>query len=214
MEDEPLQHRAVTGTIKSPEHRKPAKNAPRPPKKITATYLHNSGLYYLQRFAASTGQFRRVMQRKIDKSCMFHKEQNREDCIRILDELIQTFQRSGLLNDEGYATGAIRSLRNRGLSTRAIIAKMDMRGISSEITQRTLREIDNDSGENPDLVAALRVARRRRVGPFRTSDSVDDAAKDKALAALARSGFSYNICNRALTMSREEAEALIGSSGW
>lgn len=214
MEDEPLQHRAVTGTIKSPERRKTAKNGPRPPKKITATYLHNSGLYYLQRFAASTGQFRRVMQRKIDKSCLFHKEQNREDCLRILDELIQTFQRSGLLNDEGYATGAIRSLRHRGLSTRAIIAKMDMRGISSEITQRTLREIDNDSVENPDLIAALRVARRRRVGPFRKSDSVDDAAKDKALAALARSGFSYDICNRALAMSREEAEALIGSSGW
>lgn len=145
---------------------------------------------------------------------MFHKDQNREDCTRILDELIQTFQRSGLLNDEGYATGAIRSLRHRGLSTRAIIAKMDMRGISSEITQRTLRDIDSDSGENPDLIAALRVARRRRIGPFKTSDDIDDIAKNKALAALARSGFGYDICNRALCMGREEAEELIGSSGW
>lgn len=214
MEDEPLQHRAVTGAIKSPESRKPAKNSPRPPKKITATYLHNAGLYYLQRFAASTEQFRRVMQRKIDKSCMFHKDQNREDCTRLLDDLIQTFQRSGLLNDAGYATGAIRSLRNRGLSTRAIIAKMDMRGISSEITQKTLRDIDSQTGTHPDLIAALRVARRRRIGPFRTADEPDEAQKDKALAALARAGFSYDICTRALAMDRTEAEELIGSSGW
>ncbi len=214
MEDEPLQHRAVTDAIKSPEAPKTAKKGPRPPKKITATYLHNAGLYYLQRFASSTGQFRRVMQRKIDKSCMFHNDQSREDCIRMLDELIQTFQRSGLLNDEGYATGAIRSLRNRGLSTRAIMAKMDTRGISSEITQKTLRDIDSQTDEHPDLIAALRVTRRRRIGPFSPSADKDEAMKDKALAALARSGFSYDICSRALGMDRAEAEELIGSSGW
>lgn len=207
------QDKPVSGRIKTPG--KAAEKPKKQPKKITPSYLHNAGLYYLQRFAASTGQFQHVMQRKIDKSCMAHPEQDREDCQKWLSDVIETFQRSGLLNDELYATGAIRSLRQRGLSTRAIEAKMAIKGVSAALVKKTLQEIDGLSESDPNIVAALRLARKRRIGPYCPPGK--DAApelRDKHLATMARAGFDFETAHKVLKMEKEEADNLIGVSGW
>lgn len=184
-------------------------------KKITPTYLHNAGLYYLQRFAASTVQFQKVMTRKIDSSCRAHPEQDRTACLAMLDNLVESFNRSGLLNDDLYATGTIRSLRQRGLSTQAILARMGSKGIKGDVARRLLEEIDAHATEDPQLIAALRHARRRRIGPFalEKTKTHDDPSRQKALASLARGGFDFEISRQALDMSQDEALRIIESSG-
>ncbi len=212
MKQRPVEGKPDSSRI-NPPHR--AKTSPRVAKKITATYLHNAGLYYLQRFAASTAQFRRIMQRKIDKSCRDHPEQSPEECRSLLETLIETFQRSGLLNDDIYATGAIRSLRQRGLSTRAIMAKMTVKGIPAALVKKTLDEIDGDRGADANMVAALKHARRRRIGPFLPPDKpLAEGARDKQLAAMARAGFEFSTAQKALSMDKDEAEDLMGQIGW
>jgi regulatory protein len=188
---------------------KPPRATPKQPKKITPTYLHNAGLYYLQRFAASTAQFQRVMMRKIDKSCMAHPEQNREDCQKWLTDVIATFQRSGLLNDDIYAAGAIRSLRLRGISTRAIEARMALKGVPADLVKRTLQDIDDLQDHDANLIAALKQARKKRIGPFLPPDKNATDLQDKHLAALARAGFDFETAHRVLKMDREEAENLL-----
>ncbi len=212
MTQQRLQDKPDSAGIKTPpkNDKRPAK---RPPRKITATYLHNAGLYYLQRFAASSGQFRRVMQRKIDNSCRAYPEQNAEECRKLLDTLIETFLRSGLLNDEMYATGAIRSLRQRGLSTRAIMARMTVKGVPAALIQKTLQEIDGSAEGNANLIAAVRHARRRRIGPFLPPDKqVDDQTRNKHMSAMARAGYDFETARRVLAMGKDEAEDLIVSS--
>ncbi len=210
------QDKPVSGRIKasgtSAEKGPPARKQPR---KITPTYLHNAGLYYLQRFAASKGQFQRVMQRKIDKSCMAHPEQDREECQKWLSDVIAAFQRSGLLNDELYATGAIRSLRQRGLSSRAIEAKMAIKGVPATLVKKTLQEIDELNENDPNLVAALRQARKRRIGPYWPPDKdITPELRDKHLATMARAGFDFDTAHKALKTDKEDADNIIGVSGW
>lgn len=195
----------------------PAKTARtvKKPRKITETYLHNAGLYYLQRFAASTAQFRRVMQRKIDKSCRAYPEQSAEECRTFLDNVVATFQRTGLLNDDIYATSAIRSLRQRGLSKRAIETKMALKGVPATLVKKTLSEIDDLSENDPDMIAALKHARKRRIGPWLSPEKqAIEGLQDKHMAAMGRNGFDFQTARKVLQMSREEAETLIGSSGW
>ena len=202
--------------IKAPSKDAPksGKPVPKVPRKITPTYLHNAGLYYLQRFASSTGQFRRVMSRKIEKSCRAHPEQTIEECQKLLDIVVESFQRSGLLNDELYATGAIRSLRQRGLSARAIMAKMTIKGVPAELIQKTLSEIDSYTEGDANLIAAVRLSRRRRIGPFLTPGrEIDEQSQNRHLAAMARAGFDFPTAQRVLKMGKEEAESLIGSLG-
>lgn len=182
----------------------------KPPKKITEKYLYNSGLAYLQRFPASTPHFRRIMGRKIDRSCNYHKDQNKEDCLALLDATVAGFERMGLLNDESYLSGMINSLRRRGLSRQAILSKLQMKGMAQDRILEVLRSYDEDSGvDNADLVAALRLSRRKRLGAYRRDA---DADRNKELASLARAGFGFDIAQKALALSQDEAEDLIAQT--
>lgn len=173
-------------------------------KKITETYLHNAGLYYLQRFATSTTRFREVMTRKITLSCRAHPDQNREDCIRMLDRLIDKFIDLGLLNDDGYAQGVASSLHARGLSERAIRMKMQMRGLNEEQIDTALKEYlgrNETSRDDLEMKAALKLAKKKKAGPYAQEQDYD---YEKTLAAFARAGFSYDLSRRVLDMSLED----------
>ncbi len=176
---------------------------PRIPRKITPTYLHNSGLYYLERFSASKNHFKFVMMRKVKRSCMHHTDQNYEECQKMVDELADKFERLDLLNDEVYARAVITSLRRRGFSRTIIMNKMRMKGIEAERALEELKKIDeqNDNDEDPELQAALRLARKKRIGPYFMGEEED---MKKSLGKLARAGFSYDIARKVLEYEREE----------
>lgn len=189
------------------------KAAPRkdkkPPKKITEKYLYNSGLAYLQRFPASTPHFRRIMSRKIERSCNYHKEQDREGSNALLDGAIATFTRMGLLNDDAYLQGMVNSLRRRGLSRQAILSKLQQKGLSSGEITRVLSSHEEESGNAlpADFAAALLLARRKRLGPFRKIE----ADRNKELAAIARAGFDFETAQKILALSLTEAEEFLNT---
>jgi regulatory protein len=204
-----MQSQSQSQDMAEPENIKAGKprREKKPPKKITEKYLYNSGLAYLQRFPASTPHFRRVMGRKIDRSCNCHKEQSKEGCLALLESAIAQFERMGLLNDEAYLSGMINSLRRRGLSKQAILSKLGMKGLPQDRVSEALRGYDEDSGvENADLVAALLLTRRKRLGAYRRDAEAD---RNKELASLARAGFGFDIAQKVLNLGVEEAEELI-----
>lgn len=192
------------GNIKRPARR----SEPRLARRITEDYLHNSGLYYLQRFAAGSEHFRRVMMRKVDRSCRDHPDQDRATCEGLVGALVEKFLRAGLLNDEAYLTGSIASHRRRGLSSRAIAAKLAAKGVPAENIRSALK---TDNSAQDDLAAALRQARRRRIGPFARPDG--NISDQKAFATMARAGFDYETASRALQMKTADAEDIIATSG-
>lgn len=187
-----------------------ARRTPKIPKKITETYLHNSGLYYLQRYAASTAQFRTVMLRKISKSCHHHKDQDEIACVALLDQLIERFVSSGLLNDTGYARGMVSSLRRRGASQRMIIMKLQAKGLSESQIKSALADFNEDHDVDPmtlELQGALKLARRKKFGPYANGVEYD---RNKAIATFARAGFSFDIIRQVLGMdANEELDFLV-----
>lgn len=171
----------------------------RPPKKITKTYLENAGLYYLERYASSSENFRRVMQRKIFRSAKHH-EQNAEDFYPLLDEIIERYKSSGLLNDDLYCFSRVRSLYERGHSQRMIYTKLMQKGltrdqITTAIAEYIEREGYNDQKEC-EYKAAEKYARKRRLGPYRIPPQPERYEKD--IAAMARAGFSYSVTKSVL----------------
>ncbi|MBL4804999.1 MAG: RecX family transcriptional regulator [Alphaproteobacteria bacterium] len=179
------------------------------PKKITESYLHNSGLYYLQRFSTSTENFRRVMMRKVDKSCRAHPEQKFNECEKLVGELIAKFIKSGLLDDKLYARGVVNSQRRSGKSVLAIQGYLRSKGLHADIIEQTLAEFNEDHDKNPaeaEFESAMIFARKKRLGPFRTSDDFDI---QKELGRLARAGYSYDTARRVLDKNIDD-EDLIG----
>lgn len=195
----------------APDHSKKNAQKKRPPRKITASYLHNAALYYLQRFPASTAHFRKVMTQKIDRSCRAHSTQDRTACLALLDQLVVDLTSQGLLNDDGYARAMVSSLRRRGLSWRAIHARLSAKGLPAAQITAALEAYDeqehHDNQSDSEYEAALIFARRKKIGPFRT-ETAAQATYNKECAKLARAGFSYDIAQKIFNLSSENDETV------
>lgn len=166
----------------------------RPPPRVTPQYLENAALHYLERFASSAANLRRVLMRKVDRSVQAHGT-DREEGARWVDALLERYRGSGLLDDAGYARMKAESLHRRGTSTRGIREKLAAKGVARDHVDHALDRVGEDAGGDVDLTAALALARRRRLGPYRLPE-VRAAHRDKDLAALGRAGFAYDIARR------------------
>jgi len=108
---------------------------------------------------------------------------------------------SGLVNDAAFAEARARRLARSGSSRRSITAHLLRHGVGGTDLAAALP--DDPAAE---LTAALALARKRHIGPFRASGPPEADARRRELAALARAGYPAAIARRALAMPRAEAE--------
>lgn len=188
------------------EKKEPQKKRRKIPRRITTASLENAALYYLERFATSSENFRSVLLRRVDRAAKHH-ETDKDACAQLIDQLIRRYQDCGLLNDQAYARAQAASLNRRGKSLRAIRMKLVQKAVPGTIIDETLDALSDELGE-PDLAAAIAYARKRRLGPYRNRKS-DSGNRDKELAVLARNGFSYSLARR--IVEAEDIEELENS---
>jgi len=187
------------------DERKPkSKKEFKPPRKITSARLANIALHHLDRYASSVENLRRVLERRVFKASLFHEDLDPNEAKIWIDDILKRYIDSGLLNDLAYAETRARSLLSRGSSTRLIRLKLMEKGISGETIDKALKTLELDAPD-PELFAAIKFARKRRLGPFcDPAKRVDN--HDKHLSAMARAGFSYDMAQR--IMDAESAGAL------
>ncbi len=180
----------------------------------TAASLRDAALAHLARFSATEAGLVRVLDRRV------LRWSRRAVASGLPAETVQALAASarqaartvaaalvgaGVLDDAAYAESRARSLGRGGRSRRAIEAHLLQHGVAPELVQAALPD-----GRDAELGAALMQARRRRIGPFAPSGEDgapdDPASRNKALAMLARAGFSREVAERALDLDREEAE--------
>lgn len=172
-------------------------------KKITQSYLENAGVYYLQRFSASTAQFKHVMERKILRSCNDHPDQDHQACLALLDIVVWKFENLGYLNDTHYTQALLHSLEQRGLSHARMRMVLRQKGVPPDLLETMMPERDVEK----DKLAALRWARKKRLGPFSTR--IRDNDLNRGLASLARAGFDYDLAHWVMKLSPDEAADLL-----
>ena len=181
-----------------------ARKAPRP---VTAASLENAAVYYLSRFASSSGNLRRVLMRKVARAARNGDEADEEGQAeagaRMVDALIARYLEKGLLNDRAYAAQAASSLARRGASRFKIAGKLAQKGVDNDLVTQTIAALDED-GDASELAAACALVRRRRLGPYRAPDKRADF-REKDLASLARAGFRLDLARRVLRAKDVEA---------
>lgn len=183
------------------EPKKP-RTSRRQPKPLTAASLENAALYYLGRFATSSGNLRRVLMRKVARSTRDGEESDGQAGARMVDALIARFLKNGLLNDRNYAEQKAASLARRGASRYSIAGKLAQKGVEAELVSAAIDTLA-ESGAS-ELAAACALVRRRRLGPYRAADKRAEY-RQKDLASLARAGFSLDLARRVLKAPDTEA---------
>jgi len=166
----------------------PDKPRYRPP---TEERLTRSALHYLERYATSQANLRRVLARKVLKACLA-LDLDPADYDAMIDAVVETVARNGLVNDRAFAETRTASLRRRGGSRRKIEAQLAAKGVDRETIAAAL-----EADELTDESAAWTFARRRRLGPFRKTATREER-RDKDLAAMCRAGFSFETARRVI----------------
>jgi regulatory protein len=167
--------------------------------------LREAALNYLARYATTEAGLRQVLHRRIDTWA--RQAAGRDDVAEraaaakaAVPGIVARMVELGLLNDAAFAENRARGLARGGRSRRGIAARLMAKGIDAEQIRAVLPE-----GEEAELAAALILARKRRIGPFRKGEP----DQNKELGVLARAGFPRDVALRALATDPEAAEEAI-----
>ena len=196
---------------RSPMTTTPTRRGSGPPP--DAATLHDAALAHLARYATTEAGLRRVLERRVERWARIASSggADRETVAdqaavarNLVRAVVTRLVAAAAVNDVTFAQSRSRSLTRAGRSRRAVVAHLAAKGVDSAAARAVLPE-----DAETELAAALVLARRRRIGPFRQDDAKEPAQRLRELAILARAGFPQDVARRALSMDHAAAEALV-----
>jgi regulatory protein len=101
--------------------------------------------------------------------------------------IVEHCVRLGFVDDAAFALSKARSLTGRGYGSGRVRQSLRAAGVADEDAQGA-REL----AEQEAVEAALRLAKRKRIGPY-ASAPMEREAREKALAAMIRGGHSFGL---------------------
>jgi regulatory protein len=173
---------------------------------ITAKYLQNAAAFYLERYPSTAEGLRRVLNRRVAKARMLDAP-IMDDVKQAIETVVAKFVDAGVIDDKAFAQTKARSLHRRGTSNRVTRQKLKMAGVDSETLDKAIVALGEELHADPaqrEWQAAIAHARRRRLGPFRTTDDRADK-RQRDLASMARGGFAYELARKVIDAADPDA---------
>ena len=169
------------------------------------TSLKDLAYSYLEKYSPSKQQLKVYLLKKYltkIKGTMSKKEVS-----AIIDEVIKNLEKNRIINDELYSDSKARMYLRRGYSLNKINQSLRKKGIDNKYVKQSIDKI-KDSEIEPDFVSALKLCKRRRIGPLRP-ESNRELFYRKDMGILARGGFTFELSKRILKLDKEEFNKLL-----
>jgi regulatory protein len=171
---------------------------------VDREWLERVARDYLERYASTEANLRRVLRRRIRKEGGDIKALD-----AIADDIVARLAAVGAVDDSAFVEARVRTLLRRGKAPPAIRQALLAKGARREQIDPVLALVDDDA----KLEAAARLVRRRRFGPYHDDPRVRRERRTKELQALARAGFRYDEAARVLDLAETAlVEALLERS--
>ena len=169
------------------------------------TNLKDLAYSYLEKYNPSKQQLKVYLLKKYLTKIKGTK--SKKEVTSIIDEIISNLEKNKILNDEMYSDSKARMFLRRGYSLNKINQSLRNKGIDSKFIKQSIDKIKEDEIE-PDFVSALKLCKRRRIGPLRHEDNRELFYK-KDMGILARGGFTFELSKRVLDLEKNEFNKLI-----
>ena len=144
--------------------------------------LEKLALRYVERFATTRAKLRAYLARKLRERGWKGGGEPQ------LETIAERFARQGYIDDAAYALAKAQALGGRGYGKRRVIETLRVAGVEEADSEAARAHADSEAVE-----AALRFARRRRIGPFAAEPLEDPRKREKALASMIRAGHSFAV---------------------
>ena len=169
------------------------------------TNLKDLAYSYLEKYSPSKQQLKVYLLKRYltkIKGSKFKKE-----VTSIIDEIVSNLEKEKILSDEIYSDSKARMFLRRGYSLNKINQSLRSKGVEDRYIKQSINKIKKDQIE-PDFVSALKLCKRRRIGPTRPENNRELFYK-KDMGILARGGFSFDLSKRVLELEKNEFNKLI-----
>ena len=169
------------------------------------TNLRDLAYSYLEKYSPSKQQLKVYLLKKYLTKIKGTK--SKKEVTSIIDEIVLNLEKNRIINDEMYSDSKARMFLRRGYSLNKINQSLRNKGIDNKFIKQSLDKIKEDEIE-PDFVSALKLCKRRRIGPLRPGENRELFYK-KDMGILARGGFSFELSKRVLDLEKSEFDKLI-----
>ena len=169
------------------------------------TNLRDIAYSYLEKYSPSKQQLKVYLLKKY--LTKFKGTKSKKEVTQIIDEIVLNLEKNRILNDEMYSDSKARMFLRRGYSLNKINQSLRNKGIESKFIKQSIDKIKEDEME-PDFVSALKLCKRRRIGPLRP-DGNRVLFYKKDMGILARGGFSFDLSKKVLDLEKTEFNKLI-----
>jgi len=147
----------------------------------------NDAVAMLAQRARASGEIRQKLRRKLYM----------EDTVEMV---LYKLERERLLNDEMFARDWAASRARSQIGRSRIMQELRMKGISQEMAENAMEELDTEEGDEAAIALAAKLLRRY------SHEADERKAMQKLLAAMARRGYGYEESRRAVEAAIEQAE--------
>ena len=155
---------------------------------------------YLEKYSPSKQQLKIYLYKKFIKKRQIIS--NKREILNLIDSVISTLVDQKFLSDKYYSDVKSKAYLRKGYSLNKIRYSLIKKGIDEKYIKGSISKIKEEES-NPDFFSAIKVCKRRRIGPCRAENNRSLFYK-KDISILARSGFSYELSKQILNIPKEE----------
>ena len=168
--------------------------------KVTVEEMRNFAFAYVEKYAPSKQQLKTYLLKKYLKTSVPNVK--KQDVNDLIDIVLSDLEKNRFINDKFYSESKAKSMIQRGSSINKIRNYLIGKGINSEYIKETVNKI-NDDNSDQDFFSAIKLCKKKRIGPARTEDNRPLFYK-KDISLLARNGFDFETSKKVMEIEKDD----------
>ena len=167
---------------------------------VTVEEMRNFAFAYVEKYAPSKQQLKTYLLKKYLRASTPNIK--KQDITDLIDIVLSDLEKNKFINDRFYSESKANSMIQRGSSINKIRNYLLGKGIDSEFIKEAIDKI-NDNNSDQDFFSAIKLCKKKRIGPARTEDNRPLFYK-KDISLLARNGFNFETSKKVMDIEKDD----------
>ena len=167
---------------------------------VTVEEMRNFSFSYIEKYSPSKQQLKTYLLKKYLKTSIPNIK--KKDITNLIDIVLSDLEKTQFISDKFYSETKAKNLVQRGNSINKIRNYLISKGINDKYIKETISKI-NENNEDQDFFSAIKICKKKRIGPSRTEDNRALFYK-KDISILARNGFDFETSKRVMELQKDD----------